>query len=362
MVGQELKYQKVIDWIKEGIDTGRLQPGQRLMSEQKMSEEFGLCRQTIRRAMQELVEQKIVVRVQGSGTYIGAVTSKVQRKRHMNVAVVSTFYESYIFPPILKGIERTLSKDGYVMQVSFTDNLIQNEANVLKMILKKDNIDGVIIEPSAGALPNPNIKYYKELQEKHIPIIFFNDIYPDIQAPCVRLDDRVIAKKATQLLIDAGHREIAAIFKADDGQGHRRYLGFLDAMEEAELIRNPNYVVWIDTAMQRGLKRLESYLLKRIEGCTGVVCYNDEVAMQIIDIALKYGIRVPQDLSVVGIDDSDLSEICKVPFTSFPHPKEKLGEKVAENLLKMIENPAIDGNYLFDADAIIRNSIQKLHR
>ncbi len=360
MVGQELKYQKVIDWIKEEIDAGRLQPGQRLMSEQKMSEEFGLCRQTIRRAMQELVEQKIVVRVQGSGTYVGSVTSKIQRKKHMNIAVVSTFYESYIFPPILKGIERTLSKDGYAMQVSFTDNLIQNEANVLKMILKKDNIDGVIIEPSEGALPNPNIKYYKEIQDKHIPIIFFNDIYPAIQAPCVRIDDQIVARKATQLLIDAGHKKIAAIFKGDDGQGHRRYLGFLDAMEKAELIRNPNHIVWIDTAMQRGLKRLESYLLKRLEGCTGLVCYNDEVAMQMIDIFLKYGIRVPEDLSVVSIDDSDLSEICKVPFTSFPHPKEKLGEKVAENLLKIIDNPAIDGNYLFDSEATIRNSIQKI--
>lgn len=360
MVGQELKYQKVIDWIREEIEAGRLQPGQRLMSEQKMSEKFGLSRQTIRRAMQELVEQKVVVRVQGSGTYVGAVTSKTRRKKHMNIAVVSTFYESYIFPPILKGIERTLSRDGYAMQVSFTDNLIQNEANVLKMILKKDNIDGIIIEPSKGALPNPNIKYYKEIQEKHIPIIFFNDIYPDVQAPCVRMDDQLVAKKATQLLLNAGHKEIAAIFKADDGQGHRRYLGFLDAMEETEIKRNPNYVIWIDTAMQRSLKRLEGYLLKRMEGCTGLVCYNDEVAMQMIDIALKYGIRVPEDLSVVSIDDSDLSEICKVPFTSFPHPKEKLGEKVAENLLKIIDNPAIDGNYLFDAKATIRDSIRKI--
>lgn len=360
MVEQELKYQKVIDWIKEEIEAGRLQPGQRLMSEQKMSEEFGLSRQTIRRAMQELVEQKVVVRVQGSGTYVGAVTSKARGKKHMNIAVVSTFYESYIFPPILKGIERTLSRGGYAMQVSFTDNLIQNEANVLKMILKKDNIDGIIIEPSKGALPNPNIKYYKEIQDRHIPIIFFNDIYPAVQAPCVRMDDQMVAKKATQLLLDAGHEKIAAIFKADDGQGHRRYLGFLNAMEKIEVRTNPNYVVWIDTAMQRGLKKLEGYLIKRIEGCTGLVCYNDEVAMQMIDIALKYGIRVPEDLSVVSIDDSDLSEICKVPFTSFPHPKEKLGEKVAENLLKIIDNPAIDGNYLFDAKPTIRNSIRKI--
>ncbi len=360
MAVQEPKYQKVTDWITEEIASGRLRSGDRLTAEEKMSKSFGLSRQTIRRATQVLVEQGILTRVQGSGTYVGGIAPGTRKKKYMNVAVVSTFYESYIFPPTLRGIEKTLAKAGYAMMVSFTDNKVTNESRILKMLLKKDKIDGLIVEASKGALPNRNLKYYQEFLDKKIPVIFFNDIYPDLKAPCVRLDDKAVAAGAAQLLIDAGHKNIAGIFKLDDGQGYRRYSGFVESVIKADLKIDSRQIFWIDTEAQMELKEQEEYLFKRIAGCTGIVCYNDEVAVQVIDLALKRGIRVPEDLSVVSIDDSDLSEICKVPFTSFPHPKEKLGEKTAENLLKMIENPVFDGNYIFGAEPVLRNSVHKI--
>lgn len=360
MTVQEPKYQKVIDWITGEIASGNLKPGDRLMSEEKMSKKFDLCRQTIRRATQELVERGIVVRVQGSGTYVGGMIPKAPKKRHMNVAVLSTFYESYIFPPTFRGIEKMLSRSGYAMQVSFTNNRISNEAAILNMLLDRDNIDGLIAEPSKGALPNPNIKYYKEILDRHIPILFFNDVYSSLDVPCVRIDDFTIASDATKLLIEAGHKKIGGIFKLDDGQGHRRYEGFLSAVLKSDVHVRSRQVFWIDTELQVELKVQEDYLFDRLEGCTGVVCYNDQVAMQVVDMALKRGIRVPEDLSVVSIDDSELATISQVPFTSFPHPKEKLGEKVGENIVKMIENPAFDGNYIFSAEPILRDSIRKL--
>lgn len=360
MAVQEPKYQKVIDWITGEIASGNLKPGDRLMPEEKMSKKFDLCRQTIRRATQELVERGIVVRVQGSGTYVGGMIPKTSKNRYMNVAVMSTFYENYIFPPIFRGIEKILSRSGYAMQVSFTNNRVSNETAILNMLLERNNIDGLIAEPSKGALPNPNIKYYKEILDRHIPILFFNDMYPDVPAPCVRIDDWAFASNAAKLLIDAGHNKIGGIFKLDDGQGHRRYDGFLSAVLKANVHISSRQIFWIDTETQAELKVQEEYLFQRLEGCTGVVCYNDQVAKQVVDMAINRGLRVPEDLSVVSIDDSELATICQVPFTSFPHPKEKLGEKAAENLLKMIENPAFDGNYIFSAEPVFRNSIQKL--
>lgn len=360
MAGQETKYQKVIDWITEEIDAGRLQPGERLMTEEKMGKKFGLSRQTIRRATQELVEKGILTRVQGSGTYVGNKTRKFRKERYGSIAVVSTFCERYIFPPILSGIENVLSQEGYVMQVSFTNNRISNEATVLKMILEKGNVDGLIIEPSKGALPNPNIKYYKEILERHIPVIFLNDAYPALEIPCVRLDDKTVAAKATRLLVEAGHKNIAGIFKLDDGQGHRRYEGFLNAVMEADLQISPRQVFWVDSEALEELEKQADYLLDRMEECTGVVCYNDEVAIHLIDIVTNRGIRVPEDLSVVSIDDSDLAINGRVPFTSFTHPKQALGEKIAKNLLEMIDNPFYDGNYIFDADPVLRNSVRRI--
>ena len=360
MTENKPKYQVVIDWINEEIASGRMKLGDRLMSEEKLSEKFGLCRQTISRATSQLVEESVLTRLQGSGTYVGQLVPHTPKKKHMNVAVVSTYYNSYIFPPTLRGIERTLSDAGYAMWLSFTDNRIERERIILEDILRKNNIDGLIVEAAKGALPNPNLCYYKELQKRNIPIIFFNDMYPELNVPCVRLDDYRITYKATKFLLQAGHKKIAAIFKLDDGQGRRRYSGYIAALREAEIRLNSRTTIWIDTDSELNLEEMEEHLFRRIEGCTGVVCYNDEVAVEVIDLALKRNIQIPQDLSIVSIDDSELAEMNKVPFTSYPHPKDILGQKTAQNLLKMIENPAFDGNYLFEPKAVVRDSIRQI--
>jgi GntR family transcriptional regulator of arabinose operon len=275
----------------------------------------------------------------------------------MNVAVISTFYESYIFPRTLRGIEKALSKSGYAMQVAFTDNDISKETKILQNLLEKNNIDGLIAEPSCGALPNGNIRFYRELLEHDIPIIFYNDAYPGLDVPCVRLDDEAIARDATKLLIEAGHKKIAGIFKLDDGQGRRRYSGYFNAMVDAKLKYNKENTIWIDTEFQKHICSQEEYIFERMKGCTAVVCYNDQVAKQVIDMCLKRNIRVPEDLSIVGIDNSDLSELCRVGITSFPHPLEALGEKVVYNLMRLMEDPTYDANYLFEAKPVIRESI-----
>ncbi len=354
------KYLKVVDWVKEGIEDGTLKYGDRLMSEKELSEKFGLSRQTIRHATGELVKQQLVTRVQGSGTYIGAAFQPVRKEQYHNIAVISTFYDSYIFPPTLRGITKVLSREGFSTQISFTDNRPDLEEEVLKGLLEKDNIDGIIMEPSQSAIPNPNIKLYRELQSRHIPILCFNTVYPELTVPYVSLDDVAAGKCACELLLEAGHKRIAGFFKSDDGQGKLRYQGYVEALSNAGHHVHPRNVFWIDTILQQRMETISDYVMERLADCTAVVCYNDEIAMQVINIANAHGIDVPKELSVVGIDDSNLASTCRVPFTSIAHPKEKLGEKAAMNMLEMIKNPNFDGNCLFAPETVIRNSIKRV--
>ncbi len=360
MAKQEAKYQKIIDWVKQNIADGTFHYGDKLMSESELGAMFGLSRQTVRHATGELVNQKLVTRVRGSGTYIGGAYQPTRTERYMSIAVVSTFYESYIFPPTLKGIGQVLSGAGYTMQVSFTDNRVQREREILLSILEKDNIDGLIVEPAKSALPNPNLSYYEEIKRRNIPIISFNASYPGLYVPCVRLDDTKIAQHATKMLLDAGHRKIAGIFKSDDGQGPLRYQGFMQEMLRWGEDLDPEKILWIDTPQTLHLADLADHIFRRIQGASAVVCYNDEVAYQLIELAIQRGIRVPDDLSVIGIDDSNLARIGKVPFTSFPHPKEELGQRTAEHLLRMIEQPEFDGNFLYDSQPVERGSVKKI--
>ena len=102
--------------------------------------------------------------------------------------------------------------------------------------------------------PSPNIGYYKQIQNMGLPLAFLNSDYPEIDAPCVSLDDRQAGRLVTEHLIQCGHERIGAIFKSDDGQGHRRYAGYVEALMKAEIKNEGERIVWIDTEDLRHLK------------------------------------------------------------------------------------------------------------
>ena len=277
--------------------------------------------------------------------------------QHRNIAVISTFTETYIFPSILKGIGQVLTEYGYSLQVYFTDNRLSNEESILRLLIEKDDIDGLIVEPVKSALPNPNLHYYKELLRRGVCMLCFNTAYRDLPCPCVRIDDIAAARMATDLLIGQGHRKIGLMVKSDDGQGPLRYQGCLEALARAGIRTDQDHVIWLDSPAAASLDRLGDYLFDRLSGCTGVVCYNDQIAYQLVDLALERGIRIPEDLSVVGIDDSYLASVCKVPFASVAHPKEALGREAAANLVAMIRDPGFDADLIMEPRMVLRDSV-----
>lgn len=360
MSTQEPKYMGVYNWILEDINSGVLKNGAKLPSENELCRRFDISRQTVRHAIDLLEQQKLVARIRGSGTYVGGDARAGRQERYMNIAVISTYVDSYVFPTVLREIESVLSKEGYTTQIAFTGNRISREQEILSNLIDKDMIDGLIVEPARSALPNPNLHYYRELMNRHIPVLCFNCSYPELGLPCVALNDVQVGRKAVEHLIQAGHRKIGGIFKCDDGQGPQRYKGFMQGMQEAGLRVQDRNVVWIDTEDMVDMESWSDYLFRRIGDCTAVVCYNDEVAYILSGICAKRGVCIPDQLSLIGIDNSELSALADVPITSLPYPMEALGRKAAENIVRMIENPCFDGNYLFDSEVIERDSVKKL--
>ena len=219
------KYEGIVRWIREQIEAEELQPGERIESEYQLCDRFGVSRQTVRHAIAVLEKEGMIEKRRGSGTYIkesGIIG--VRRKKTMQIAVMTTFVQEYIFSGIIQEIENKMSRAGYGIQISITNNSVDKERFILKSILDKKRVDGIIAEPTKSGLPNPNLDLYRQIMEQGIPVIFINSYYPELKAPHVSLDDKIAGKMATKYLIQCGHREIAAIFKADDGQGHRRYV------------------------------------------------------------------------------------------------------------------------------------------
>ena len=101
-------------------------------------------------------------------------------------------------------------------------------------------------------------------------------------------------------------------------------------------------------------------LLKKLNQSTAIVCYDDQIAMKLMQLLAMNNQCVPNDLSIISFNNSILSQIGIISLSTMNHPKEELGKLAAESLLKMIENPLYEIKYTYRPELIIRQSVKKI--
>lgn len=353
----------IVTDIKNQIESGILKPGDKIESENELSVKYALSRQTVRHSIAVLEEEGLVRKVKGSGTYVtdNAITDRTNRK---TIAVITTYVDAYIFPKMIQHMERVLSDAGYTVQICFTNNRISRERSILEGIIEKDEVAGIIAEATKSHLPNPNVKYYEKLKKMHIPILFVNSYYENVNIPHVSINDVQAGKLATEYLIKMGHKRIGGVFKLDDGQGAKRYYGFLEAMNEAGLKITGNDILWFDTVdleNNDNIENLFNRIRRRLGSRTALVIYNDETAHNLVEIYVRNGINIPDDVSIVGIDDSVISTNESAKLTSVIFPTKEVAQKAARNMIELINNPKFNGTYEFDLEMVERDSVKNMN-
>lgn len=358
----DYKYLAIVEWAKKYIFDHQMQPNQRFLSESELCSIHNVSRQTVRQALKMLEDEGIIVRVRGSGTYVKPITSaSTDSTRPKSVGIVSTYFSDYIFPSIITGIEGVLKKNDIGIQLSTTHNRVFEEAQALRNMMIH-GVSGIIVEPSKSALPNPNAALYQEIIANNIPLVFFNARYPWVSSPCVTMDDNDAAKQVTDHLFDCGHKKISAIFSMDDIQGHERYSGFMKSCETHGILQAEQNVMWYYTSERNALfMSSESRIMELLKSSTAVVCYNDKLAVELMDFCRSKGIRVPRDISIIGIDDARIATLCDVQLTTVRHPHQLMGEKAAQIMLELINSPETkQKDYVFKPKLIVRDSVRKI--
>ncbi len=333
------KYARIMEDIRSGILTGIIKPGDRITSENQLCAQYQVSRHTVRKAIAELANKGYVESIHGKGTYCRQHSSPGKASR--NIAVITTYISDYIFSNVIRGIDEVLSEQGYSIILKSTGNSQNMEAKCLEDILSK-NIDGLIIEPSKSDILNRNICLYEKLEEYRIPYVFIHGIYRKLEdRPCILLADRQGAYLATKYLIDHGRRSLIGIFKIDDYQGKERYKGYIQALQEAGISFDPDRIILFHTEDRKRKPALETreFLEKGIN-IDGIVCYNDQVAYSVFHELQTLQVKVPEDIAIIGYDNSFLAENNRVPLSSVQHPKEELGRAAAHLLLNIINGKA----------------------
>jgi len=350
---------EIVSWI----DSGQYRPNDRLPTEHEIAEQSGMSRQTVRQAIGALVQEGRLNRRQGSGTYVAEAAVR-QESEWPAIGIMTTYISDYIFPEIVRGIESVLRSRGYAMVLSSTDNDKAKERESLTAMMS-GQVKGLIVEPTRSAQGNANLDRYLALGQWKLPYVMINERYVELDCPCVKMDDEQGGFLAAKHLMELGHRRVAGFFKTDDMQGVQRLRGFMRAHQTQRVPLLPDSVVQYATEQKReyAFQRALDYLrMPPEERPTAFVCYNDELAVWLMEAVRHAGLRVPDDLSVIGFDDSFLATATETKLTSVVHRKYELGARAAGLLLDMLEGK--DGaraqDIVYPPELIVRDSTRSV--
>ncbi|WP_268913445.1 GntR family transcriptional regulator [Lentilactobacillus sp. SPB1-3] len=358
----ETKYSKVKSGLKHDIVNSQYAIHDKLPTESELMSRFDVSRYTIRRAMGDLEHEGYIERIQGGGMYVADWINKDKNtKLKRTIGVVTTHIADYIFPNIISGIDQVVSDEGMSVLIGNTHDQHDKERQSLINMLDND-VAGFIVEPTQSTLDNPNLDVYKTIQEAGKPVVFINSHYDELSAPYVELNDEIAERQLVEYLLDNGHEKVMGIYQVDDRQGVNRMSGFVKAYQN-----RPNIASLGDIMMYRSNDDIDAVLKQVKERIssesssvpTAIACYNDELAIEVLGLLSNMGISVPDEISVVGFDDYELSKHINPSLTTMAHPKREMGVVAAKLLLSMINKEEVKPNIL-DAELVERNSVKKI--
>ena len=340
------KSEMVYLWVRAYIEENKFSSNTKIPSENTLSRKLSVSRETVRRALERLTEEGLLIRVKGSGTYIdkeealswelGGSTEKLK------IGLILQGQDSNANSSLMEGIRSVLSPDRVDLRTFLTDNKFANERHCLQTVINQ-GFQGFIVDGVKASLLNPNLDCYQKIYQKRIPVIFYNNYYKNLKCPRVVVNDLRCAQELIGLLIREGHRNIAGVFVSDNYQSIEKFQGMAAALRENGVAYQDDYIKWCvsDEAHDPSFARSIDRFLKRLPHYTAVVCCNYMIYRLVRQVLEKQGKRVPEDCSLVCFDySSDDWEAEGV--TCSVHQGYRIGQEVASRLTQMIRNRDCD--------------------
>lgn len=282
------------------------------------------------------------------------------RDKSIGMIVKNLSYPFYT--AIAAGAKEYASTKGFSMIVSSSDDDHECEKTLTHLFSAKD-VKGAIIAPIVEGAAE--IEHLFRLKLINYPFVLLEDV-KGIQANVVAIDNIKAIKKAVKYLIETGHRKIVH-FAGPPQSSHtqERIEGFRHAFSESPLVFDKEMIVSVGSRYEESLAKTIKYFKDRPreDYPTAIVCFNDHQALAVIMALKQLGIRVPDDISIVGNDDIFYAQIYPVPLTTIRAPQDEIGKKAAEILIRNIESSTIlpIERVLLDTEFVVRQSTKVLN-
>lgn len=321
-----------------------------------IAKELGVSTSTVSKALRDSHEISIETkdRIKAYADYYNYkpnnLALQLRNQKTKVIGVILPKIVHHFFSTVIKGIENGASEKGYHIMVCFSNESYQSEVDNLK-VLSNGSVDGLLVSVAKETLQNEDFKHFQDLVNEEIPLVMFDRVLDSINCDKVIVDDIGAGYKATKHLIERGRKKIAMLATPEHVNiGTLRKRGYEKAIKEFNLTTSNNLAVEIDEAHDPN-KQIAQVIERDIDG---VFAVNEIYAAIAIRLAKEKGLRVPQDISVVGFTDGLISKFSSPSITAIVQHGYTMGKQAVELLIERIEN---EGDILAPRTKVISSDL-----
>jgi DNA-binding LacI/PurR family transcriptional regulator len=354
------KHKKLSDTLERDILSGKYVSGQRFPSEAALVTRFGVSRITVGRAVRELQRRGLVERRAGSGTYVRGSGPGASGGFVFGL-LIPNLGETEIFEPICRGMSSAGEAEAHALLWGHADpdaGKLEEQARQLCRQYLSRRVSGVFFAPLelTPHKDEANLGIIETLEREGIPTVLLDRCvlpYPD-RSPhdLVGIDNRRAGYIATRHFLSLGCRRI--LFAAYAGSAPTvtaRIAGYREALFDAAAPVESRLTVMLDGGEEGILEPLSS------AKPDAIVCANDRTAGRLMQLLLKSGYRIPQDIRMAGMDDVAYASLLPVPLTTVRQPCREIGVAAITAMLERIAHPEMPArDILLDSRLVVRES------
>ncbi len=262
------------------------------------------------------------------------IASSLRKNKTNTIGVIVPWIHRPFISSLISGIEEVADKAGYNVIIAQSCDSYEKEVTKAQT-LYSNRVDGLVV---SLAMETKKYEHFYPFQQNDIPLVFVDRVSFEMEADRVIINNFDAAFNATEHLIKMGCRRIAHFAGAQHRNVYReRQEGYINALKKYNLPVDETLIVYSNLGMEEGMKGTE-YLLKLSDPPDAIFSANDSAAVAAIQCAKEMGLKIPEDLAVVGFNNDRISSIVEPSLTTITHPAIDMGKIATQQVLKHKEN------------------------
>ena len=270
------------------------------------------------------------------------IALSLKNKKTKTIGIIIPEIVHHFFATVISGVENVANEHGYNVIVCLSDESFDKEVINMEM-LANGSIDGFIMSLSKETQQKKDFHHITEVINQGMPVVMFDRITNDILCDKVIIDDHLSAIQAVQTLIDKGFKRIALITTVDYvSVGKLRTEGYLKALKSNDIKIDENLILKIED-IEHCDEAIDNLI--NSQKIDAIFAVNELFAVTAIKSALKIGLKIPEDIAVIGFTDGIISKYSSPSITTVSQNGIKMGGKAAKMLIERLESEDEDDEH-----------------